>query len=279
MTRKARFAAGRKSKVLEGRALTPNAGVASRYERRLRTLIAIMTEETLRRIRALFDEPHPADVFALDAGLADQAKHLMESLTFKFDNLFAAHSKPIAVHMIEENTAASEAAIKASMAALAEGLSLNTGEITSELGDVYKASIAENVGLIKSIPSQYLDQVQGDVYRAISGGNGLKELVPLLQKYKGVTERRARLIAHDQTRKAFSNINRIKLQTMGVEEYIWLHSHGATDPRPLHVEYDGKTFRWDSPPLVERGKPERAPPGIAINCKCRAKPIIRFNEG
>jgi len=279
MTRKARYASGRKPKVLEGKVLSPNAGVASRYERRLRALIALMTTETLRGVRSLFAEPHPADVFALDAGIADQAKHLLASLQFKFNAVFGSHSSHIAMAMLNENADASEAAIKSSMAALAEGLSLNTGAITTELGDVFTASIAENVALIKSIPQQYLQQVQGEVYRAITSGNGLSELVPALQKYKGVTERRARLIASDQTRKSFANINRIKLQNMGVEEYIWQHSHGATHPRPLHIEYDGKVFRWDSPPLVEAGKPERAPPGIALMCKCRAKPIIRFNEG
>lgn len=279
MPRKAKYSTGRKPKVLEGKLLTPNAGVASRYDRRLRALIALMTTETLRGVRSLFAEPRPADVFALDAGIVDQAKHLMASLTFKFDNLFASHSKPIATLMIEENADASEAALKSSMAALAEGLSLNTGAITAELGDVFTASIAENVALIKSIPAQYLQQVQGEVYRAITSGNGLSELVPALQKYKGITERRARLIASDQTRKSFANINRLRLEKMGVKKFKWVHSSAGNEPRPLHKNVlNGEIFEFANPPIIQYSPEVRGFPGQLIHCRCRAAPIISFSD-
>ena len=47
--------------------------------------------------------------------------------------------------------------------------------------------MTENVGLIKSIPAQYLNGVQGAVMRSITTGNGMQDLVPYLQKHKGIT--------------------------------------------------------------------------------------------
>ena len=278
-TRKARYSSGRKSVSLKGKPLTPNASVASRYERSLRRLIAQMTNEVMLGVRALFADPHPADTFALDASLVTQAEHLLTGLQFKFGNLFATHSKSLALNMLQDNSDASESQIKSSMSELAEGLSLNTGAITAELGDVFKASVAENVALIKSIPSKYLDQVNGEVYRSISNGNGLSDLVPALRKYKMITERRARLIAHDQVRKSFANINRIRLSKMGVKKFEWVHSFGDTTPRPLHLNVlNGKVFLMSDPPIIDTKTGERGFPGQLINCKCRMRPIINFDE-
>ena len=149
--RKARYASGRHTQSLRGGLLTPNAGVISRYYRRLKPLIDRMTAETSLQLKALFTAPKAEVYFAQDASLADQAKHLMTSLQFQFDNLFAAHSTHIATAMLKENANSSEDAIRASMGELAEGLSLNTGVITAELGEVFTATTVANVALIKSI--------------------------------------------------------------------------------------------------------------------------------
>ena len=68
--------------------------------------------------------------------------------------------------------------------------------------------------LIKSIPEQYFKDVTGSVMRSITTGNGLADLVPEIKKYDGQTERRAKLLALDQTRKAYNSINKQRMQSL-----------------------------------------------------------------
>src|SRR5262249_44803197 len=124
--------------------------------------------------------------------------------------------------------------------------------------------------------NHYLNGVQQAVMRSITTGNGLKDLVPFLQKHRGITLRRARIIAEDQTRKAFSNISRIRMERVGIKEFEWLHSRGSLHPRKLHIDYSGKTFSFENPPIIEERTGERGFPGQAINCKCRMRPVVRF---
>lgn len=80
-------------------------------------------------------------------------------------------------------------------------MTISASKVTDPLKNTLTASLAENVDLIKSIPQQYLSGVQQAVMRSITTGNGLQDLQPYLEKQGGVTERRATLIANDQTRK------------------------------------------------------------------------------
>ena len=278
MKRKAKFTSGRQPDLIKGSPLNPNAAIASRYQKRLMRLIDRMISEAEREIKSLFKSDTGEEYFAQDESISSQARMLLNALQFKFDKLFSKQAKPIAEKMIEENMDSSEAALKASMKALVEGLSLNTGVMTAELGEVLTAALAENVGLIKSIPSKYFAEIQGSVYRSITTGNGLEDLVPALQKYKMISARRARLIASDQTRKSFSAINRIRAQKLGIKKFQWLHSHGRTHPRPLHVKYDHNIFDMDNPPIIDEKTGERGFPGQLINCFCKMAPVVDFGD-
>lgn len=267
MARKAKYSAGRSKTVLCGTPLTPNAAIAVRYDKRLQKLIKSMVEETDSEIRSLYKTEPAIEHFAQDDTIGAQAKILMNALQKKFEKLFAVNAKPMAEAMIDENGDASAAALKSSLRELSEGLTLKTDIFTGELNDVITASVAENVALIKSIPQQYFSGVQGAVMRSITTGNGLADLIPALQKYKNITKGRAKLIATDQTRKAFSNINRIRAQKLGIKKYQWLHSSGGKEPRPLHKNVlNRKIFDMDNPPVIDDKTGERGYPGQLINC-------------
>lgn len=276
--RKEKWANTVKPKVLRGLPLNYNVSASARYYDKLRKVILRMVAMTEKELEGFFEEPHAEEYFAQDASVSSQARILMNALAKKFDDLFDLKAKPISEDMADDADQSSEVALRGSLKQLSGGLTLKTDILTGELKDVLKASIAESTSLIKSIPDQYHKAVSGAVYRSLANGQGLADLVPFLEKYKGVTLRRAKNIALDQTKKAFSNINRVRMQKIGVKEYEWLHSHGSQHPRPYHVGYSGKIFSWDKPPLVQKGSTERAHPGIAINCSCRALPIIKFDE-
>jgi len=133
--------------------------------------------------------------------------------------------------------------------------------------------------LIKIIPYKFLNEVQGQVMRSITTGKGMEDLVPFLtKKYKG-NVKHARLVALDQTRKAYQSINTTRLKTLGVKKFIWIHSGGGKEPRELHKRMSGNEYSFDSPPFigVMYGNDVYGLPGDLPNCRCICKPVINFD--
>ena len=280
MARKAKFASGREKKgVIIGSPLNPNMSVAYRYEIQLMTRISRMIRDSEREIKTLFRSDLGREFFAMDDTLSAQAKFLMNALTIKFTKLFADDAPRMAKSFINDSEESSAVAMKSSLQSIGEGLTIKSDFISGDLLETLNASVTENVALIKSIPAQYFQQIQGSVMRSITNGTGLHTLVPDLMKYEGTTRRRARIIATDQTRKAFSNINRIRAENLGIKQFKWLHSSAGHEPRPLHKNVlNGKTFDMDNPPVIDEKTGERGFPGQLINCRCRLAPVISFGE-
>lgn len=141
--------------------------------------------------------------------------------------------------------------------------------------DVLQSIVQENVALIRSIPQQYLSQVEGIVMRSVQTGRDLEQLTADLQRQFGVTRRRATLIARDQNNKATASIHRVRQLELGIKEAIWMHSGGGKEPRPLHVKAGKDQVRFN----LETGwfdphERQFILPGQLINCRCVAKPVI-----
>lgn len=263
---------------MKGRALNPNAAIEDRYYQALKALITRMTRETQQDIAQLFTENKVQDYFAEDAGVSSKAKKLMKELNDRMQDLFDTAAKPVATKMAQAESKSSAVSLAYSLKAMSGGLTIKTDFIGGDVLEVLNATIAENVALIKSIATQYLTQVQGAVMRSITTGRGLADLVPFLTNQHGVTVRRARIIAGDQTRKAFSNLNFARMDKIGIQEYEWLHSSGGQHPRKLHQRMSGNVYRIDKPPIIDEKTGRRGKPGDLINCRCRAIPIIKFSE-
>jgi SPP1 gp7 family putative phage head morphogenesis protein len=202
----------------------------------------------------------------------------MTELAKRFSNLFGSKAKKLAEGMIDQASVSSAWSLKSSLKDMTGGLTLKTDLLTGELKDVLKASIAENVSLIKSIPEQYHKQVEGAVMRSITSAQGGEHLIPFLRKYRGITERRARMISEDQWRKTYSSINRVRLQKLGLQKFEWLHTSGSQHPRPLHVRMNGRIYSMSQPPVIDSKTGERGFPGQLPNCRCRMVPVIDFDS-
>jgi len=146
-------------------------------------------------------------------------------------------------------------------------------EMSPAQRDIAQATVQQNVALIKSIPQQYLTNVEGMVMRSVQVGGDVGKLVADLQKEFGVTKRRAAFIARDQNNKATSAFTRARQIELGINEAVWMHSHAGKEPRPTHVAMNGKRYditkgMWD--PAVK----EFIFPGQLINCRCTSKSVV-----
>jgi len=272
------WVAPKRPKVLKGKSLQPNAAAEAHYHQRLTRLIRRMTDIIDSDLKALFKGSTAKEYFAQDASISAEARILMNALIARCQGLFDIAAKPLAERVASDASKSSAASLKHSIKELSQGLTLKTDMISGDIKDILSATVTENVGLIKSIPSEYLTQVQGAVMRSITQGRGLADLVPFLRKQEDITLRRARIIARDQTRKAFSNLNFARMDKIGIEEYEWLHSAGGQKPRQLHVHMSGNIYRIDKPPIIDEKTGQRGKPGDLINCRCTAIPVVKFNE-
>ena len=265
----------KRNTALKGGKLAFPAGVYDRYRKQLDRLVLQMTHKTKKELTRLF----VAEQFGTqDASVASQSRILLSAMQTQFQSMFDWIAKAEASRMVEGADKASQGATYASLKELSGGLSIKTSTLSAAAKETMKASVTENVALIKSIPAQYFDQITQATMRSITTGNGLADLAPALEKYEGITKRRAEFIARDQTSKAYANMNRDRMIKVGVKKAEWIHSGGGSHPRETHVEMDGKEFD------IEKGMYDSAvgrwiQPGEEINCRCTSRPIITFDEG
>ena len=265
---------------IEGGIISPPAGVASRYRAELNALIESMNSAYLREIEAFFKNPDVKEFFAMDDSTSAQAKMITNYLYKRFTGLFNKRAKKMAERFTAQSDKANKSQVNESMKKMNLQFAIPRKDISERvLDDDTRAIINENIGLIKSIGQQYMAQVNGSIMRSITNRTGLGQLKKEIEALKQVSKRRAEIIALDQTRKASQVLSRARYTQLGVEEYTWRHQSGSVEPRELHIGYDGRVFRYDTPVLVQkatRTQPEQYGfPGTAINCRCVARAVIR----
>lgn len=273
------WATQRKEAVaFRGHPLQYNAGLSVKYVTALQSITAQMTSQVKREVLRMYKSDAAAAHFGQDATIASQSRILMNALANKFNSLFAKKAPGMAESMVNAANGASTTAMHSSLQQLTGGMSLKTSLMSPGLEEITKAAVVENVGLIKSIATEYLQKVEGAVMRSITSGNGLKDLIPALEQYEGQTHRRAKNIALDQTRKVYNSINRGRMEAIGVKKFTWHHSGGGAHPREDHVEMDGQVFSFDDPPVIDQRTGETGIPGQAINCRCTMSPYFDFEN-
>lgn len=276
--RKTRWVVKRKPATVRGGVLNNPSILEARYAQRLERMVEYMTAETDKALRAFYEEPHAEVYFAQDASVSSQARILTNALMKRFNAYFAVNAPIVAERHADAVNKASSSAVHQSLKELSGGLSLPTVALSDGTLQVLNASIIENVSLIKSISMEYLGGVQQAVMRSITTGRGMADLQPYLVKHKELTFKRARMIARDQTTKAYNNLNRDRMQSVGLTHFTWRHTAGSKHPRELHIKYDGMVFAFDKPPVIDERTGERGIPGQAINCHCRMQPVIAFKD-
>jgi len=131
-----------------------------------------------------------------------------------------------------------------------------------QLAVAMEVAAAQNAALIESIPAQYLARVSRAVQVAFGSGQRFEMLAKEIERIGGITERRAKLIARDQTAKMASAFNQIRQVGAGIKSYVWSTSHDER-VRPSHNQMNGEVVAWAEPREVDG---ERVHPGQAVNC-------------
>lgn len=127
-------------------------------------------------------------------------------------------------------------------------------------------SIRQNVALISNVNADMKNRVEQIIFDSLANRRTKKRLTDDLAASLGITKRRARNIATDQTHKLNAALNQFRNQQLGIETYIW-QTRLDDRVRKLHKGREGKTFRWDQPPSDGH-------PGQPVMCRCGAQAIL-----
>ena len=265
--------------LMRGTTLNYNASAQDKYVQALFNLIDPMCKTVKKEILLLFKSNTAKKYFAQDDSISGQANILTNDLMNRFNQLFNSKAKMLAVRMVNQQDQVSKTNLHQSLKDLSGGLLIKTDFLTGDMQEILSAAVNENVSLIKSISSEYLTDVKGAVMRSITTGNGLETLMPALERLEGVTKRRAKNIALDQTRKVYNHLNAGRMDKVGLEKYEWVHSGGGQHPREDHIAMSGNIYSLKMPPVIDLNTGERGIPGQAINCKCTMRPVVEFNMG
>ncbi len=252
------------------RPVRPNAGITAAYRRRMNALIDEMQASVLYWLKSAYRNNTP--VVAQDELPSEALRIAVRKLARRWQKQFRDAAPKLADYFAQAASQRSDAALKK---ILRDGGYSVKFTMSRAQQDILRATVNENVNLIKSIPQQYFVQVEGMVMRSVQTGRDLATLTKELQEQFGVTKRRAAFISRDQNNKVTSALQTARQIELGLYEATWLHSGGGKRKRPTHVKMNGKKFD------VRKGmydSHEKAwiQPGQLVNCKCQRRVVLPY---
>lgn len=255
------------------RAIHANRGVEAKYRKALLRMTEEMRVSLEYWLTAAYRKDPPRMLALVDqaqdaGGPSEKMKRILADLAKRWTARFDEWAPKIADAYLQGMFKASDSAMRA---ALKDAGWTVEFKMTPAMRDAFNASLGENVGLIRSIPEQYLQQVEGVMMRSYSTGRDLATMVADLKRLYPAASHRAELIARDQSNKANAVVTRTRQMELGITEAIWMHSHAGKTPRPDHVAANGKRYKIAEGCLISG---EYILPGTEINCRCTSRPVL-----
>ncbi len=250
------------------RAIHANQGLRFRYQKQMLNLIEEMDASIVYWLEAQFKKTPPALLLAQDASPYEEMRKRFRRIAKQWLKKFDDAAPKIAEAYLKGSFKATDSAMR--MALKDAGLAVKF-EMSPAMRDAFNASLSENIGLIKSIPEQYLQKVEGVVARGYAAGRDLQAMIKGIKRIYPLTQNRAVLIARDQSNKANATVTKGRQIELGINQAQWKHSHGGKVPRPEHVKADGKLYDVAKGMFLDG---EWIYPGELINCRCTSRSVL-----
>lgn len=244
----------------------PNMGIRAEYRAELNRLLRSVRNDVLEEVRRYWEKPQRV---AMDNS-TDILARAIDSLIARWMTKLTDLPQRIARKMVGQTRQSYDRQLSAALKK--SGFAVNL-QMTDYTKNAVRASVGMNVGLIKSIPGEYLGDVQKYVWESVEGGFDLATLTDNLDHAYHIGRNRCKLIARDQANKAHAAIEQARRKELGIKKAIWMHSAAAKEPRISHVKANGKEFDVGKGMYLD-GK--WVLPGQEINCGCTSKAVIEW---
>lgn len=152
---------------------------------------------------------------------------------------------------------------------------LRTEIKTAPTGELMRWLMAEQVGLIQSLPLEAAQRVHRLTIEGLEDATRADDIADMIMRTGAVTRSRANLIARTEVARTASKLTEARATHVGSEGYIW-RTAGDKDVRRSHARMEGVYVRWDQTPTLEDGTTTHA--GQIYNCRCWPEPVVPDNE-
>ena len=285
----------KKTPIAEGRILIPSAPAREWYETQLKGMIDLMAGDYLAEIEGVFGTKGVRQHFAMDAKLpVDRIASMFERLAKRWMPKIAKWSQKTAEQMALKINKHSFVTVGESLRTM--GIKEPADISKSDFDLRMESFIAQNVALIKSVPTEMHSKIERAVWNSLTAPKGTEQgifgIKAAVQDVTSSEFSRAKFIAQDQNAKLYSALNIARQEQNGVMSFIWMHSSAGKTPRKCHQAWDGRRFATkggqnelyeilpdgtlkkyevgqDGAREADLGKP-----GFPPKCRCRAKPYI-----
>lgn len=140
-------------------------------------------------------------------------------------------------------------------------------------GLVMRRLIAEQVAEIKSLPRFAATRIYELATEAHISGTRSSQIAAEIAATEDVSVGRAKMIAKSAVSTASTTLVEARALHVGSPGYFWRTSENE-DVRKDHKILNGKFFRWDDPPVVDRRSGFRSHPGCNANCMCWPQVVL-----
>lgn len=241
----------------------PSAAIKAKYQRSLTAMVEEMRDSVLWWIRARYRaREDDIKIVAMDASapreLEDEIRRLLGFWDRKFHKFARREAKRLADSTNKDTTRQLYNALRDA------GLIVRFRN-SKYVNNMLQSIIVENVGLIRSIPQQFLGDVRTIVMQSVQNGRDMGYITRQIQTRYKVSRNRAITIARDQTNKATEAISRARCAEVGITHGIWMHRSGGKVPRKTHEAMDGERFALEEG-LYDSDVGENVKPGELVNC-------------
>ncbi len=272
--------------VAKGKPLPPSAAIRVWYDRQLTDITNAMLADYEKEINEAFDRPEVEHYYAQDAAANDFFQFVFKRLQKKWSDIYKGFAAKYATEFVDKIDTHSKAATWFSLSAA--GVRQPKTTYTTNVENILGGSVDFNHTLITGIQQDLHDKLYKSIMLSVTstvperqGSSGIQNA---LKEAKIFSKDRIDLITRDQTSKINASLSSERMKQNGVTHFEWMHSSAGKVPRESHVKMDGEIFEVDDPRLWQVGgefglkKGDLGPPGWAINCRCRAKPVIGFDD-
>lgn len=225
----------------------------------------------LSRTWSLPSDRIPTDIRFAQAGADDRYAKIRQAFLYTLDNIDVASINKF-VNFPEEygNTIDwMEEDFQKTLSAITIPVKL-----TEENRKMISQEWGQNLDLyVKDWLSQNIIKLREDVQANAFGGRRASALVDMIQQNYGVSQRKAKFLARQETSLLMSKFRETRYRDIGANRYRWSSSHDER-VRHDHKDLNGKIFTWDMPPVTNRRTGARNNPGEDFGCRCVAIALI-----
>lgn len=262
--------------VAEGTQLIASVPIRDWYSKQMKRMYSTMIAEYQKAIEEWADEPSVRRHYGMDATPASKVNALFDALQKRWSRILGGFAKELADSFTKKVDQHSERTVFHSLKTA--GVDQPRSTYTKNIANTIGAASDFNNTLITNVGKDIHEKIYNAVMLSLTSPNpeeqGLTGIHNAIAKAGHFSKERADLIARDQNSKLYSSLNVDRMEQNGVDKFRWVHSGGGKVPRQTHLDKDGEIFEIDDPRLWQGPKADQGPPGWAINCRCRAVPVI-----